>query len=330
MNSKITYTAQARLHFDIDRLIEMGISRAYVTPFTTNNELLAEPGIILSNLETLAKKAELAAKKGLEVYPFFITINHPEGNFRIPGRYRNQRNVDGSQRHGFICFRDEIRQEEMIRFVTRAAQLGFSRLAFDDDLRDAFCYCDQHISGFEGFKGKTRGQISEILNSVITRPEDEQVRRNWYEYKFEGMRRFAVRVEKAVHDINPKCRIGLCNSAKRCHDFSGRDPLEWIKLFSTADAPSFVRLCGECYDDNIMHLVQSSGWHDYFNRVYPENFERKIEITSVPAIAYRCPGTVIFETKAVMAAADTKVVHWAWTEEFEFTGLPSQVREKDH
>ena len=111
---KIVYTSQSRLDFDIGHLIDIGILRAYVTPFTTNNECLAEPETILSNLEQLARKTEVAAKKGLEVCPFFITINHPEGNYEVPSRYRMQRNLDGTRRPAFVCFRDKVRQEEMI------------------------------------------------------------------------------------------------------------------------------------------------------------------------------------------------------------------------
>jgi len=79
MEQKIVYTSQTRLSFDIDRLLEMGIDRAFVTPFATNNEILSEPEVILSNLEVLAGKAKAAAKKGLEVFPFFVTINHRSG-----------------------------------------------------------------------------------------------------------------------------------------------------------------------------------------------------------------------------------------------------------
>lgn len=321
MNKKLIYTSQTRLDFDIDRLVEMGIDKAYVSPFTTNNECLCEPDVILSNLEELARKAEAAAKKGIEVYPFFVTINHPEGNFEIPARYRRQRNMDGSQQLATICFRDETRQEDMIRFATKAAELGFGRLAFDDDLRDAFCYCDEHLNGFEPFRDKDRHEIDEILNGILTNPEHEKLRQEWYRYKYAGMCDYARRIEQAVHNINPRCQIGICNSAKRCQDFSGRDPVEWLKLFSTEQAPAFVRLCGECYDDDIMHLVQSTGWHQYFNRYYPEKIERMAEISSVPPLAYRSPGAVLLETKAVIAATAIDTIHWAWTEEFDNTAL---------
>ena len=216
------FTPQTRLSFDTDHLLRMGITRADVVPFSTNNECLAEPDTIVSNLQELARKAEIAAKKGLEVYPFFVTINHPEGNYEIPSRYRRQQNLDGSERSAFICFRDTVRQEEIIRYAGKAAELGFKRIAFDDDLRDAFCYCNEHLNGFEPFRGKTRDEIGRILNDVLTHPEYEELRIQWYRYKYEGMKEYAIRMEQAVHSVNPYCRIGLCNSAKRCQDFSGR------------------------------------------------------------------------------------------------------------
>ncbi|NIA31985.1 MAG: hypothetical protein GWP06_19015, partial [Actinobacteria bacterium] len=170
------FTSQSRFNFDADTLLSMGVKHAYVTPFTTNNEALDKPEIILERLEQLKRKADSALKKGLEVHPFFVTINHPEGNFKIPSGYRIQRNIDGSLRPEFVCFRDETRQEEMISFAKKAAQLGFNRIMFDDDLRDAFCYCDEHIYNFENFKSKSRREIEQILNGVLSSTEDEQLR----------------------------------------------------------------------------------------------------------------------------------------------------------
>jgi len=210
------------MNFDVDELLSMGIKRAYVAPYTTNNENLRDPSITLRNLEWLREKSESCRERGLDVYPFFVTINHPEGNFQIPDRYRLQRNLDGSVRPEFICFRDKVRQAEMIQFSQKAAELGFARMMFDDDLRDAFCYCDEHLRDFSPFEGLSRSEIASILNGVLTDPRSESIRIAWYRYKREGMEEYAKRLERAVHAISPSCRIGICTSAKRCQDFSGR------------------------------------------------------------------------------------------------------------
>lgn len=317
----IIYTSQTRMGFDMDRLLKMGIDRAYVWVLAKNNECLDAPEVILSRLEQIAQKAKAAADKGLEIYPFFNTINHPEGNYQLPPRYRRQRNLDGTERSAFICFRDSVRQEEMIRFAEAAARLGFKRMAFDDDLRDAFCYCDEHLNGFEPFRGKSRPEIAEILNGVLDHPEHEQLRLDWYRYKYEGMKDYARRLERAIHSVNPACRIGLCTSAKRCQDFSGRSPWPWAQFFHTDDAPIFLRLAGECYFDDLLSLAQSTGWHEYFNYLYPKHVERMLEICSAPSISYRCPGTVIFETETAMAATAAEIVHWACVPDFDVTGL---------
>lgn len=323
--SSIVYTSQSRLSFNPDELLEMGITRAYVTPFDTNNECLLTPDKILANLDKLAQKAEIAGQRGLEVYPFFVTINHPDGNYQVPSRYRRQRNLDGSERSDFICFLDTVRQEEMIQYASKAAELGFGRVAYDDDFRDAFCFCDEHLKGFEPFTDKSRECLVEILNGVLTHPEHEELRQTWYEYKYEGLCQYAGRLKNTIHRINPACRIGLCNSAKRCHDFSGRDPWQWLQVFDTPLAPTFVRLCGECYDDDLMHLAQSTGWHAYFDRSIPSYIERKLEVTSVPDIGYRSPGAVTLEAQALVAATGVKTIHWAWTEDFGKTGLPAYL-----
>ena len=104
----------------------------------TTDQRYAPPEAIQRNLEKLVRKAQEAASRGIEVYPMLLTIHHPEGNFTLPNRYREQQNLDGSLREGFVCFRDATRQDELVESVRHAAELGFERIAFDDDLRDAF------------------------------------------------------------------------------------------------------------------------------------------------------------------------------------------------
>jgi len=328
--NRLIYTSQTRLHFDPDELLRMGISQAYVSPCEANNEYLAEQEVMFKNLERLKEKAEQASAKGLEVYPFLITINHPEGSFKVPDRYRKQKNLDGSTRPEFICFLDELRQSELLTLARKAVELGFERIAFDDDLRDAFCYCDTHLMGFPPFRGRSREEIGGILNGVLVNPEHEELRRYWYNYKRQGMECFAQRLEAAIHEINPKCRIGICTSAKRCQDFSGRKMWDWAKLFHSEEAPTFVRLCGECYDDSLMSLVQSTGWHQYTDRLYPSDIERKLEITAVQSIGYRSPGAVLFETRAIESMVGARAIHWAWTEDYPEMGLPDEmIKQRD-
>ena len=313
----VKLSRQTWLNFDIDHLLADGMSSAYVGPFARNNEALAAPEVILANLRQLYEKSLQAAEKGLEVYPLFVTINHPEGNFEVPSRYRIQRNLDGSPRPEFICFRDAVRQAELIRFATYAAELGFGRIAFDDDLRDAFCYCDQHLAECSALSDKSRDEVAVILNDILDHPEGEELRLAWYHYKSAGMKDFALRLTQAVQQVNPDCQFGIFNSAKRCLDFSGRHPVEWLQLFDTKQAPAFVRLAGECYFDDVLHLAQSTGWHAYFNQVFDRKTERMLEITSAAAIEYRSPGTVSFEAEAVVAATGVQNVHCCWPEGFD-------------
>jgi hypothetical protein len=74
-----------------------------------------------------------------------------------------------------------------------------------------------------------------------------------------------------------------------------------------------------------MRLAQSAGWHKYFDILYSHISERMLEVTSVPAVGYRMPGTVCLETKAGIAATTVKTIHWAWTEEFMRTGLGDYI-----
>lgn len=322
------FTSQSRMDFDAQELKAMGVRRVYATPFVTNNECMLPLEALKANLARLHEKAQACRGVGLEVYPFFLTIYHPEGNIEFPGRYRPQQNLDGSVRYPFVCFRDAVRQNEAIALAAYAAELGFERMYFDDDLRDAFCYCDEHLRGFEPFAGMARGEIAGIFEDPAATPEHEALRRQWYAYKGAGMREYAQRLAGAVHEINPACRIGICTSAQRCQQLSGRMPHEFAELFATEEAPTFIRVCGECYDDDLHHLVQSTGWHGFMLKCYPESWETAAEITSVTALQYRSPGAVMFETRAVLATAAVDAVHWAWTEDYPISGLERAIMDE--
>ena len=322
----IEFSAQSKLEFDIDRYVSMGMRRVYATPFDpSTDERYASADVIRKNLDQLVRKAEQARTQGIEVYPLFFTIHHPEGNFTLPDRYREQQNLDGSLRPGFVCFRDAARQGELFDSVAYAAKCGFERIAFDDDLRDAFCYCDEHLKGFHGFRHKSRDEIGDILNSVIDKPDYEQLRVAWYDYKLQGMKEFACKVRDTVHGINPGCRIGVFTSAKRSHDFSGRSMWEWAHLFHGEQAPTFVRLAGECYTDDTASLIRGAGWQQYTRDAFPSDVERMLEITATVRIGFRSPGTVNFETKAVVANTGVNCVHWAWADEFDELGLTEEI-----
>ena len=298
----------------------------YATPFDpSTDQRYALPDEIRKNLDRLAKIAERARAYSIEVFPLMLTIHHPEGNFTLPSRYRQQLNLDGSVRQGFVCFRDPVRQNELVDAVAHAAGCGFQRIAFDDDLRDAFCYCDEHLQEFDGFQGRGRDEVAEILNSVLEHPEHELLRRSWYDYKYQGMSAFAKRIRSAVDAVNPSCRIGIFTSAKRSQDFSGRGMVSWAKQFHTETAPVFVRLAGECYADDLASLVRGVGWHQYTHDLLPAEWERMLEITATVRIGYRSPGAVKLETKAVLASTGVANVHWAWADELEELGLANEI-----
>lgn len=318
----VRFSAHTTYQFDIEESIAMGMDEVYATPFDSRtNERFADVQTILENLKRLREKADRAAERGLAVYPLFLTIMHPEGNFDVHPRFRRQRNLDGSERPGFVCFRDELRQDEMLQALAAAAELGFRRIAIDDDLRDAFCYCDEHLSSFEGFRGRTRGEIQAILDSPLTSAEHEDLRVGWYKSKSEKMLDFARKVETTIHSRNPKCRIGIYTSAKRCQDLSGRRMLEWFDLFHGDEAAAFTRLYGESYFDTGTGIAKSSGWHRYTHAVYPRDVEQRLEMTTVPAFEFRSPGNLLFECQLALLGCGVPLVHWALAVDFDISGL---------
>jgi len=310
--------SQSRLGFDAQQLRDAGIVDVFATPFDANCESLLSVEEFRRNVEELRRKRDkiLPSWPGATVSLIMFTIAHPEGNFKVPSRYRLQRDIDGALRPGFVCFRDEKRQEDLLQMYKIAAETGIDRIMIDDDFRDAFCFCDEHLRAYEPFARMSRDQIKKLLNDPAPSDEVVEIRRGWLDFKRASLEEFARKIERTIHSANPCARIGICVSAKRCNDLSGRFISDWVSIFNTPQAPVFLRLPGEHYGPDITKLAQSLGWHQYYRELVPEDIEQMAEVTYVYFIAFKSAGHIATEVKAHLASGLDRVL-LAWTSDYD-------------
>ena len=315
----LNFASQSRINFNSERLKDAGITDIFVTPFQVNAESFQDVKTFKKNIHFLKAKADKIRRNWKEsrVIINMFTICHPEGNFSVPEIFHPQLDLTGNIRPGFVCFLDERRQSELLEMYRLIAEEGFEYVLIDDDFRDAFCFCEKHLKQFTPFNGKDREELITIFNNHNPSQEEIQLRRQWLDFKKEGLFAFAIKIENALHKINNKLRIGICISAKRCNDLSGRGIREWLSLFDTPEAPIFVRLAGEHYDDYSLGISQSIGWHQYYRDLLPPDIEMMAEVTYVHPVYFKSPASISLETKIHLACGLKKVL-LAWTDDYKY------------
>lgn len=320
----LRFSAQTRLHFDPELHLSAGIKDFYVTPFTSICEGLMPVAHIKERLCDLKQKCEEVKKLYSDILcgAFMYVVNQAEGQCSIPKQYRKECDIDGNISEGYVCFLDEQRQQDLLEQYHTIAELGFDALLIDDDFRDALCYCDEHIKAFAEETGEnlTREKFKSIVSSESDADEVVDFRRRWLEFKRRKLEDFGRRLEKTVHDAAPGCRIGICISAKRLNDLSGRAILPWLEVFDTKQAPVFVRLCGEYYTTDTLEIIQSAAWHQYYRELVPDTVKKITEISYCHPVYPQFKGQVRQQIEMMMASGLTNQL-LAWPTDFTVNNL---------
>ena len=322
----LDFSAQCRLHFDAAQLREVGVTRILASPFQVNSECFQSVEAFKENVRFVKEKVQGIHQQWpqAKVAIIMFTICHPEGNFCLPDRFRPQLDIEGRVRPGFICFRDEQRQSELLEMYRIIAEEGFEYVMIDDDFRDALCFCDRHLEAFKPFAKTTRKELTASFNNKRPSAAEVKLKRQWLDFRRQGLVEFAGKIEKALHSINPSLRIGICISAKRLNDLSGRSLREWLELFDTPAAPVFVRLAGEHYDDRSLGISRSVGWHQYYRELLPDDMEMMAEVTYVHSVCHKGPAGMRLETRIHLAGGLS--VLFAWTDDYRYNGGWNMLR----
>lgn len=152
------------------------------------------------------------------------------------------------------CILDEGWQDYIAGVCAVYASTHPAVLMVDDDFRSlnhsaAFgCFCPLHARAVSEKLGRELdgGQLLEAVTSNTE--EGRSVRKAWLEVNFDGQRKAAARIERAVHRIDPAVRIGLMNSGEAAHALQGRNMEMLLRTFAGAGRP-LSRPLGGAYSD---------------------------------------------------------------------------------
>lgn len=157
--------------------------------------------------------------------------------------------LDGSRYDLYAC----PAHEEFVSFaegyVSDIARCGVDLIMFDDDFRYGFfgslpgCLCEKHIKLINGITGEEHD--GKRLFDLIMHGGKNKYRDAYIKANGDVFRAFALRMRKAVDDVDSRIRLGYC-ACMTGWDIDGVDAAELARLLAGGTRP-FVRLIGAPY-----------------------------------------------------------------------------------
>lgn len=96
------------------------------------------------------------------------------------------------------------------------------------------CFCEKHMERYSEMAGKTLTR-EEFVAGILQPGTPHPYRKIWLDAGRDAMVALAARIGQAVHDVAPKCRVGLMSSSSPVHCAEGRD---WPALLGALAGPT--------------------------------------------------------------------------------------------
>lgn len=172
-----------------------------------------------------------------------------------PEKYTRIVTDKGRVLEGGYCPLDENFVDDFLNTLTYVAKTGVEEILFEDDFtltggkmfHEHGCCCEKHLSILsERLCEKiTREFISEKLYA----PDGLKYRQEFLKLMGETLKDLASKIEKCIHAVNPKIRIGLCANGS-AFKMEGVTIGELSKITAGNTTP-FIRMTGAPYWEDI-------------------------------------------------------------------------------
>ena len=300
MNSNIDPLQRKDL---LKKLKEAKASRLWIafdreTLFTDRTDALA---LLKENLRYF-EKAGIEAGVWFQAFGFGDPLKEPKNWVRI-------RSICGAEREGdAFCPEDPDFLKAYLDWVRDIAACKPSLMMLDDDLclsvRPGIgCFCKRHMALLE----EKCGKISDL--TAIFKGGKNPYRDAYLEVMGESLKGFCRKVRRAVDEINPAIRVGLC-AGYTSWDLEGTDPLELSRILAGNTAP-FFRLTGAPYwvapqkdrfkGQRLSAVIESARNQAAWCK--ESGIEFFAEADSFPRPCYHCPAMLIENFDLAMHAA---------------------------
>ncbi len=226
--------SEALLRFVEEAVIDDVAVFANVEELNTGHMDEAEQRVYLDMMRAL--------QPGLEQKGVTLSVNHWHSimhadlgkRLRDDQPFRRMVDVDGREAELCVCPMDEAWRSYIAEIYARYAKLQPEIAWVEDDFRYhnheplhwGGCFCEEHMRLYSARAGKTLTR-EEFIAGILRPGEPHPYRRIWLDTCNEVLCETASRIEKAVHAVGPKTRVGLMSSVPHVHAAEGRD---WHRL----------------------------------------------------------------------------------------------------
>lgn len=236
MNSTVTKVGRKESlneikKFDADRVL---------LAFETLNEDKTIRDAEFSNLKI---NTEFFKSHGYEVGAWIVPLNSKNED------YQDMIKINGNPVKGLKCPSCEGFRSFAREYYKGLAASGVDMILIDDGFRYSIlgdapgCLCPWHMKEIERITGEAKTR--EELREYIVKGGKNKFRDAYLEANGNAMRLFASDMRKAVNEVNPNVRIGLCACMGQW-DIDGIDASELVKIFA-GDTKPFMRFIGAPY-----------------------------------------------------------------------------------
>ena len=171
-------------------------------------------------------------------------------------------------------------------------------------------FCPLHLKAFSEKTGLDLSR-EEIIAQALCGKANE-IRRMWLEVNGDGLLNFAGEIEKAVHKVNKKARIGLA-TAMTMWSNEGVDMHELLIKFAGNTRP-FLRSIGAPYwskdPSNTSWIIEYTRLQEHWSKNW--DIELMSEGDSFPHTRYHCPATALHAfQQGLFAAGFTSILNYS-------------------
>lgn len=177
------------------------------------------------------------------------TLSHEDKNL-AGNNYRKITGVMGETAQNGYCPSDENFTADYTERVKYIAELNPDMIMLDDDfrlnLREGYhmgCFCSGHLKEFYRLTGEEIPR--EKIEGLVFSGGKNKYRDAYMDMLCKTLTDFAVSVRKAIDEVNPEIRAGVCTTPV-AWDFDGTDVPGLSKVFAGKTRP-FVRTFGAPY-----------------------------------------------------------------------------------
>lgn len=244
---------------DLRKLAEQLVKAETDTVFIVFDRVLDNETMLQKKTASFLKTAEILSEYGFKIGAWLAPTIGYGGRCSCdndaPLKYTRIVSDKGRTMDGAYCVLDKGFVDDFLNTLISLVKTGVEEIMFEDDFtlsggkvfKEHCCFCERHMKLLSERLGEDVSR--EFISKKLYSPDGLRYRRAFLEIMGETLSDFTRIIEKTVHSVNPKIRIGLSanGSSYRLEGVTmGR-----LSALSAGGVKPFIRLTGAPYWQNM-------------------------------------------------------------------------------